>query len=149
MFFPSWLMFFISVVLISFKHYMFITYITKCNIVIWLLAYIVREIKWVKKNNSWKVKSLKNKRSSLRIFLLVNMNELCIHNLLDWNKYNWQSSSSIMAMICNSTWQCWKNAKKSNGPWHDPSLRLATKARAWKRVNQECNLKVTFTLLGV
>jgi len=32
---------------------------------------------------------------------------------------------------------------------HDPSLRLATKARAWKGVAQECNPGVIFTFLQV
>jgi hypothetical protein len=136
-FFLFWLMFFTSVVLISFKHYFFITYITNWNIIIWLLTYIMREIKWIKKIKSWKVRRLNNKRSSLRIYLLVNMNELCIHNLLDSNKYNWKLSSSIMVMTCNSTWKCWKNAKKSNGPCHNPNLGLVTKARAWKSAGQE------------
>jgi len=33
--------------------------------------------------------------------------------------------------------------------YHDHNLGLATKARAWKGVGQECNLRITFTLLGL
>ncbi len=32
---------------------------------------------------------------------------------------------------------------------HNPSLGLVTKAKAWKGVNQKCNLGVKFTLLGM
>jgi len=99
-FFPSWLMFFTNVVLISFKHYLFITYITKHNITIWLLAYIVGEIKWVKKKvheRLWLYIYI----YSLRISLLVNMNEFCIHKLLDSNEYNWHY------MLLKSNWCIW------------------------------------------
>jgi len=33
--------------------------------------------------------------------------------------------------------------------YHDPNLGLATKARAWKGADQECNSRVTLTLPGV
>jgi hypothetical protein len=33
--------------------------------------------------------------------------------------------------------------------YHDPSLGLVTKAKAWKGACQKCNLGVTFALLGM
>jgi hypothetical protein len=32
---------------------------------------------------------------------------------------------------------------------HNPNLGLVTKARTWKGAGQECNPRVTFTLIGV
>jgi hypothetical protein len=32
---------------------------------------------------------------------------------------------------------------------HDTNLGLAIKVRAWKSAGQECNLRITFTLLGM
>jgi hypothetical protein len=36
-----------------------------------------------------------------------------------------------------------------DGFYHDPNLGLATKAKAWKGAGRECNLGITFALLGV
>ncbi len=88
------------VFLISFKHCFFnnINYQIQYN---YSICIYHEGDKMNKEKKSWNAKRLKNKRSSLRIFLLVNMNKFCIHNLLDSSKYNWHY------VFFKSNWHIW------------------------------------------